>query len=461
MESADLKPIEEGVKQILDAQGKLVGTVEDLRIKTETLQKAANSTEEWMADVERKLAAKRTSHIYGDNLRALLGEGEQRTIRLAESVSAQNRHAAKYHPQGKEQGILNDDPIAKAAVGLWLRNFIWGQTNPAKYASVADQQAKLTELLSVEKAALGETTTGTGPELVPTIVESEILRLVVDNGVMRPLVRKVPMTTKTHLWPTRASAFSAAVIAEAASITDSAPATPFSQGTMTAKKIGCFATLSMELLQDNVVGVADYLAQEFGEQVARLEDAQSLEGPADAATTYLGVTAAAGVNSVSSGANGDFIFWQLLVDTIFKAGEAASLQGAAFFMHPSAWGSILKGRGGVAAVNDQGGSVLFTASQPLSGRPTMGVLGFPVYTTTAILTNRAAGTGTNRTHIYFGPPSTLLFGDLLGFQIDVNPYGKFQTAQVDIRGIKRTGILVGVGSAWTQYQRVDAAGPMR
>ena len=47
------------------------------------------------------------------------------------------------------------------------------------------------------------------------------------------------------------------------------------------------------------------------------------------------------------------------------------------------------------------------------------------------------------------------FGDLLGFSIDLNPFAKFQTFQIDIRGVKRTGILVAVPSAWTKYTAID------
>jgi hypothetical protein len=82
-------------------------------------------------------------------------------------------------------------------------------------------------------------------------------------------------------------------------------------------------------------------------------------------------------------------------------------------------------------------------------------MGFPVYLTTAILTNRTVGTGTNRTNIYFGPPRDIMFGDLLAMTMDLNPFSKFQTFQTDFRVVKRTAVLVGVPANFTKYTPID------
>jgi HK97 family phage major capsid protein len=453
--------LELAITKMAEETGKAVKLVEDTGIKMAELVAKFNTHEEWKADLEKKLADKRISLHGGDNVLAAIPDSHKKFLKNAEVTCEQ--YKSDRIPVGQPSGIMfPKDPILKTAASIWLQGHLLKLTQPAEFMRRIEWHSKLEEAMGfgpVEKASMNEGTAGLGGNLVPTIVESEILRLVADNSLLRPLVRKVPMTTKTHAYPTRANAFTAAVIAEEGSITDSAPATPFGQSNLTAKKLACFATVSGELLQDNVVLLADFLAQEFAEQIGRLEDQQALEGDG---TNFTGVIGAAGVNSLVSGTNGEVLYWNKLAEVPWTANEASSRQGAYWFFGPKMMKVLVKSRTDAVSAADNAGLPIFVSPSTGIGQPApLSILGFPYVIHSGLRTDITRGTGTALVNAYFGPPQTIIFGDLLGFSIDLNPWSKFQTFQIDIRGLKRTGILVALGAAWTKYIAIDPGAAMK
>lgn len=447
--------LEQSITKLAEETGKSIKVIEETGVKLADLAAKYKTLEEWQAETEKKLSDRRVSLHGGDNVLAAIPDSQKKVLRLSEMMVRQ--HKDQTGNPAVKGCLFPEDPVLKAAVSIWMGNHILKLTQPAEYMKRLAWHEKLEESIgwgAKEKVAMQEDTATEGGNLVPTIVESEILRLVADNSIMRPIVRKVPMTTKTHAYPTRAAAFTAAIIAEEGSIADSVPANPFNQSSLTAKKLACFATAAGELLQDNVVLLADYLAQEFGEQIGRLEDQQALEGDGTG-VNFTGVVAASGVNSVTSGANGDALSYQKLVDALFASGEGSAINFQNMFMHQKLIAALYKSRSGAATAVDQGGLPLIAPAGGIQPTPANTILGYRFYGHSGILTNRAVGTGTNRTNLYSGPPQTIIFGDLLGFSIDLNPWSKFQTFQIDIRGLKRTGILVAVPTAWTKYTAID------
>jgi len=437
-----------------DAVESLVGTAAEAAALLQQMKSGRDRVDE----ILRRAGDHRMSLQGGDTILAAIPDFARPHLAAAEIMNRCVSAGRKVEAGGVrfKGSFFAGDPPLQVAVGAWLRGHLTKLSNPGAFYSVAEQHAKLTTALNegIEKVALQEDVAAEGGNLVPVVVQAEILRLIADNGILRALVRKVTMTVKTHAYPTRAAAFSAAIIAEEGSITDSIPASPFSQSNLTAKKLASFATVSGELLQDNVVLLGDYLATEFSEQQARLEDTQALEGDGTG-VNFTGVVAASGVNAVTSGANGDKVYWQKLVDTIFAGSEASTLDGAGWFMAPSMLKTLYKSRADAVTALDNAGLPLFAPAAGIGPRFPKDLGGFQLFSHSGILTNRAVGTGTNRTNIYFGPPRTIIFGDLLGFSVDMNPYSKFQTFQMDIRGVRRMAILVGVPAAWTKYTAID------
>lgn len=454
--------LEKTMTEIAEQSGKTLKLVEDTKTKMAELEAKSDSLEKYVADELRKFHDRRTGQSLqgGDNALDVIPEGFRRKyMPLATVVARQYENQDPVSLLGGKSlrsCMFAKDLPAKVAVSVWIGNHLLKLTNPAEFIKRQEWHDKLTEVLGgVAKVALQEDTAQEGGNLVPTIVESEILRLVADNGIMRPLVRKVPMTTKTHAYPVRQAAFSAAIIAEEGTITDSVPSNPFGQSSLTAKKFACFATVAGELLQDNVVLLADYLGQEFGEQVARKEDTEALEGDG---SNFTGVIGASGVNSITSGSNGDFMSWQKLSQVPWTAAEASSRDNAYWFWNHKIQIQLVGTRVGAGGAVD-----LPMFIPPLGGIAAAAppsLLGFPYRVHSGLRTNVTAGTGTTLCNMYFGPPQTIIFGDLLGFSIELNPWSKFSTFQIDIRGVKRTGILVAVPSAWTKYIAIDPRGPM-
>jgi HK97 family phage major capsid protein len=453
LEKTPTEVLNENLVKFFDETGKFAGTVEETKTKMAALEVKQGGLEKLLVDINTKLAAKRGSLQGGDDLVSLLGDKAKRYFAKAEIVCRMQKSSK----DGGRSAVFADDVPLKVATGMWLAGHLKKLVSPADFHVNRDLHEKLTLLLNggVEKVALQEDTAAEGGNLVPTVVEGEILRLVQDNSVLRPLVRKILMTTKTHAFPKLDAEFTAAIIAEEGSITDSTQANPFGQTNLTAKKLACFSTVSGELLQDNVVGLADWLGMEFGMKIGRLEDTQALEGDGTGAN-FTGVVAASGVNSVTSGANGDFLSWQKLVDAMHQNVEMNPSDNV-WFMRKTLWGRMLATRVGTAGTVDL---PFFAPALGFTVAPMKAILGDQVLTHSGLLANRAVGTGTNRTNAYYGPPSTIIFGDLLGFEIALNPWAKFQTYQTDIRGLKRTGIMVGVPAAWTKYTAIDPAGLM-
>lgn len=396
----------------------------------------------------------------GHRLLGAIPDSERKLVELAEVACTKHARGevSTIEDRGGERhrvrhDFYGSDPVLKAAGALWFKWQFLKKSKPGDYFQFVEQHAKLSEALGVQKVALQEDTTNEGAEFVPTIVQSEILRIRQDASVvLRAGARRVPMTTKTHSYPAENAFWTVGIFAEEASITDSVPATPITNRSLTAKKFAGFGTLSNELIQDNVVLVFDWVAQNCGEKIARKEDTEALEGDG---TNFTGLVGAAGVNAKSSGANGDRVYYSLLIDSAYAASEESSRESGAFFMHPTVWGSILKTRvDAVSAADGAGVSFVQPSAGPLGDIP-RSLMGFPVYLSSGILTNRAVGTGTNRTNVYFGPPRDIIFGDLLGLTIDLNPYSKFQTFQTDFRVMKRTAILVGLPANFTKYTAID------
>ncbi len=349
-----------------------------------------------------------------------------------------------------------DDPILKVAAGAWLATHIQKQVRPADFGpEQREAHEKLTNALNGfqgdhVKVALQEGTAGEGQEFVPTVVEGEILRLIVDNSELRPLVRVVPMTTLTHNWPRRKAAIGAVMVAEETAVADQIPAAPFENAALTARKMMSFGTVSGELLQDNVVGLVDYLSLEFAEQFGLLEDQQALEGDGTP-PNFTGVSDETGVLEIDpAGTNGDPLAITDLVAAKYKARQKSSRRGGIYFISTSIWGLMVGARAAAVAAADGEGHFLFAPAAGISVAPANSVLGSRVIEHSGILENRVKAAGTDLSNLYFGPPQTIIFGDRLGMQIDLNPFSKFANFQTDIRGLKRTGILVGVPSAWTR-----------
>lgn len=427
------KAIEDKVSQASDG-------METVSTELAELKTTNKATEEWIKEIEAKVNKRSKQGLDGRNsLLEAIPERDRRHLTIADTF----RH---------QLGLKTREAVIEhTAMSLWMSKMILANAADLSFGEknrLAEEKRTLEAGFGsdlVTHAAQGETTTGTGPELILTPVEAEVLRLIQDNSYIRQVARMMPMVSKTHQIPSLDTDVIAYFAAEAATITDSMSATNWSQKALTAKKLAGLATISNELLQDNIVGLPSFLFGAIAEQIGRLEDTEAIEGTG---TNWTGVNAATGVNTIAATTNGDAITYKSkLIEAIFTAEEVDSRQNAAWFMHPKAAIECF-------GLTDTNGMPIFqlpnatTVTAMPSGARGM-LLGYPAFVHSGILANRTKGTGTSLTNIYFGNWKKLIIGDLLGLTFFTDPYSLSSTDSVKIRVTKRTAAVVGVPAAFT------------
>jgi HK97 family phage major capsid protein len=345
------------------------------------------------------------------------------------------------------------DPVKYMALGAWfqtkMKQMVCGMRGEIQKADeyrVANEE--LTEALGGfakhAKAALQEDTDAEGGYLVPTVLESEIGRVIKDFSVVRaagPTI--IPMTTKTHQLPTLANDFTVTLESEEATINDSAPATPFAQGSLTAKKFAGLVTVSEELIEDNVVALMDFVMTHLLELIAILEDTQALEGDG-AGVNFTGLFSAAGVTDVPGGS--DALTIGEIVSLIYGSDVWGSIVNGIIWAHPRILRDAFQLTTGATGTP----WMLLPTLTTVTATSLFGTRVFP----TGSAISRVRGGGTNETTAYHGNPRGIVLGDRTGSTFKVDPFTKMDTAQLRLRVMKRTGILVWVPARFTKLTAV-------
>ena len=351
---------------------------------------------------------------------------------------------------------LRNDPVFAAAVDAWLKNAAKCQLGgyATEHSRCLEEMAKLEQAMGSTKAALAESTTTTGGFTVPSPLEAYVARIIEDSAVCRPLCRKMTMTSWKHLIPTGNAGVVVAKVDENAGVGQSEPT--FTQGTLEALMIGARGLASLQILQDSAIGITDYWLERASEAYALYEDGQILEGDG---TDYTGYSDAVGVNEVTSTTNGAAITYKKLVDALYAGGKRSTRRAtAAWFMHTNALRALVGlESSGVPVLNRQ--DIARVLSENIAG-PGFGegtILGYPVWTSDTMSVGRTQGSSTDATNVYFGPPfDSTLIGDLTGLDFAVSEHAAFHNAQLSLRLLKRTGILVTVPAAMTKYTGILA-----
>lgn len=352
--------------------------------------------------------------------------------------------------------IAQRDPVGYVACGLLMQAHLKAAkatraSRPEEVARWMERADKLTEALGgiapEAKVALQEDTNSEGGFLVPTIVENMIGWLMKEASVVRRSGATVmQMTSKSHQLPSLANDFTVNWTTEEGTIVDSVPASPFSGGQLVAKKQTGLVTISLELAQDNVTGLMDFILAHLLQQLGRAEDAQALEGDG---TVFTGLFSAAGLASVAGGSNA--LSEDELRKLIYGGEHEATMDGSVIWCHP--W--IVRDAMGLTTSN----AIWFPYLLGMNSQtPTpRNIWGVPTFPTSSILRNR--GGGTNETTAYHGDPSYLVIGDRAGVQFDLNPWSEteFKKGQVLLRVIRRVGILVWVPAYFTKLTAVTVS----
>jgi HK97 family phage major capsid protein len=362
------------------------------------------------------------------------------------------------------------DPVKTVGMGYWWQQVILaklaarnptGTTSPSEYIQRADKweqamgfdpQEKF-RLDAISKAAVGEAAGG-GASVIALPVEAELRRLIRDASVFNRLAQHIVMTGPTHQIPIENAVVTAYLGTEATVISDSMPTTSYAQVALTAKKYAGLATLSNEVMLDNIIGIQDVIFRQVAEGIGILED-QSIFNSSNGVTGLSSVVGrfTTNVSGFAAAGNnqGSVPIWFDMVTAMFRGLQRSSRANCRWFMHPGVYKNVLTN------VDTTGQPVVAFSNSfqaPTDGRIPFSICGYPVELSAVISTQDS--TYTTSSSIYFVDPTRVLYGDLLSLKFDLDPYGLFNSDSLRLRVIERLGISVPVGSYVSHLQGAKA-----
>ena len=178
---------------------------------------------------------------------------------------------------------------------------------------------------------------------MPQNVEAEIFRVIEDNSVVRRVARRLAVSTKRTALVNVASNVTTYVVDElGGSIAAGEPT--FGSATLNVKDYVAYGNASVDVLQDEVVGLLNFFATNAGEMIAAKEDNLALEGTTTDTVVGLGSQTTTNVYTVAK------IYTQVLTsatnspqiptlaqfsNAIYGMAQKSSRIGtSAFFMRP-------------------------------------------------------------------------------------------------------------------------------
>lgn len=276
--------------------------------------------------------------------------------------------------------------------------------------------------------------------IVPEEFRTEMLRLSLENSVVRPRARVIPMASATLKMPvirdtshatTVFGGVNASWIAEATSLSTVTQPT-FGQVTLTARKLTGYTVVSNELLADNAVGLEALLMTMFGEALAYFEDDSFIAGTG--VGQPLGILNANAMVSVAkeTGQAATTIVYQNLVKQ-FARMIPQGMGRAVYYGNMDIFPQLAQ----LALNVGTGGSAVWVSS--VVGGPPATIFGKPLILTEKAETLGAAG---DLTFCDFG---FYLIGDRQAMQMASSPHVNFNTDEATYRFIQRVD-----GRPWLQ-----------
>lgn len=294
------------------------------------------------------------------------------------------------------------------------------------------------------KNAASTTDPSGGGFLVPESLRSELQRLSLENAVVRPRARVIPMETSRVGFPcvdatSNVSSVYGGIVAywteEAGSFTESEPT--FSQIWLNAEKLTALSYVNNELLTDNGASFEAFASQAFPEALAFYEDDAFLNG--DGAGKPKGVYGADAAVAVTRTTSSHIKFSD--VANMYARMLPSSLNRAVWVIAPDALPELLQ-------------MVLISGSTPVAPPlwlPGQNALGAPQYTLMGrpVVISEKAPTLGSAGDISFIDFGHYLVGDRMAMTVSSSPHFKFATDQTSFKVVQRVDGRPGVLSAIT------------
>ncbi|MEV6181345.1 phage major capsid protein [Streptomyces sp. NPDC052015] len=339
----------------------------------------------------------------------------------------------------KSKGLYNKGALGAKVDGLFdtsgeFFRAIW-RSNPDK--NTPEMAAKLEKLRN-----FGSTVPSDGGFLIPETLRSELLSVALENAVVRPRARVVPMESLRVPFPaidstSNVSSVHGGIVGywteEGAAMTESQAR--FSRVVLDAKKLTAFTKVPSELLADSLISLSALIDQLFPEALAWFEDVAFLTG--DGVGEPLGVLNGAAAIPVSRTASGNDIELTDVVN-MYSRMLPSSLSRAVWLASPSTFPSLAqlaltRGTDGIAS------PAMWMNNGQAIGSPPMTLLGRPVIFTEKVPASGSAG---DLSFIDFG---FYLLGDRQVMQARQSEDRYFETDEVAFRVIERVD-----GRPWLQ-----------
>ena len=321
-----------------------------------------------------------------ERIKAAIAKSEAAEARKAELLKVLHRAAPvettdvkpRIEPisyRGYKPGVFESPEVAHRC-GQWLKAH-FGDVHARQWCS---------DHLGTEYRDLGGQVNSLGGALVFDDFSNTLIRLVEKFGVAPTVFQNVTMSSDTLLVPRRLTGVTGYWIGENTTITTSDPTASMVQ--LVAKKLAIATKVSNELLADNAISVAQWLAQEYATEMASRIDDAAFNGTGTSA--YGGIRGLAQIDdgthtaSIQTAATGNTTVASLDIDDyIAVLGKLPryAIGTSAWYMHPSVYhnsvqrmmlSSGVQGSGTIGALS--GGN---TAANLQQGTPNT-FLGLPV-----------------------------------------------------------------------------------
>jgi HK97 family phage major capsid protein len=384
-----------------------------------------------VADRDTDIAAQvkaETQKVLADYLRENENVKGLEALKRGETVARRStENVAVYNP--KAAGAAVDESQFDGLSGF-LKD-IWHNAR-----QTGELTAKLTGL---RNAAANSGEPASGGFLLPESFRSELLRLSLERGVVRPRARVIPMEAPRVLFPMLDVTSHADNVyggvqgywtPESGQMTD--VAATFGRVALDAWKLTAFANVPNELITDSAISFETFIRSAFPEALAYFEDDAFINGSgAGQPEGWLNASATV-VVAKESGQAADTIVWENIVK-MYSRMLPQSLSTAAWIVSPDVFPELAT----MALSVGTGGSAVWL-NNGVSGPPAT-ILGRPV-----IITEKVNPLG-DQGDISFVDLSYYLIGDRQAMTVESSPHYRFQNGETSFRFVTRVD-----GRPWLQ-----------
>jgi len=308
-----------------------------------------------------------------------------------------------------------------------LQEFISGV-----WASLSQHPAGQKILTPEVVKAMAESSGAEGGFLVPEEFRAELLALSLEDAVVRPRARVIPVSVSRVLIPViRDTSHATSVyggiqgswVAEAASLATNRQPT-FGQVALDMRNLTSYTIVSNQLMQDSPISIEGIINALFPTAIAYFEDDAFINGTG--AGQPLGIINADALVTVAkeAGQAANTIVYENLVK-MFARMLPSSINRAVWVMHPDTFPQIAT----MSLAVGTGGSAVWLASAV--GGPPATILGRPV-----IFSEKCRSVGTAG-DIFFVDFGYYLIGDRMGLEVARSEHVNFTTNEMVWRFIQR------------------------